>query len=261
MRKVIELGRQARSAAKLPLRQPLRHARRRRAEPLAVPRRRDRRGATGEAGGLRTDRSDRDQGPSEPEDARPAPRCATSTRSARPSPPATSRCARRRLPRRRCHDLPPTTCSSSAREKAGWAVASSDDNAITVAFDTTFDRRPAPRGPRLRPHPHRQRPAQGLRLEHRRPHRPDAGATDADLLAFADWIKAQTLAVTIDAKGAELAVSRLRTGPPARPDINLDRALPPMIVLQLCMNACWRRCRGRRRVARGAEDGGGTPLT
>ncbi len=98
-------------------------------------------------------------------------------------------------------------------QKAGWAVASSDDNAITVAFDTTL--------------------TDDLRLEARvydlihtvNGLRKDSGfdigdhidltvpETDADLLAFADWIKAQTLAVTIDAKGTELAVSRLRTGP------------------------------------------------
>jgi isoleucyl-tRNA synthetase len=94
-------------------------------------------------------------------------------------------------------------------QKAGWAVASSDDNAVTVAFDTTL--------------------TDDLRLEARvydlihtvNGLRKDSGfeigdrieltvpAADADLLAFDEWIKAETLAVAIDAAGDQVAVSRV----------------------------------------------------
>ena len=94
-------------------------------------------------------------------------------------------------------------------EKAGWAVASSDDNTVTVAFDTTL--------------------TDELRLEARvldvihtvNGLRKDTGlelsdritltlpTSDADLLPFADWIQAETLAVALTADGDEVRLAKV----------------------------------------------------
>ena len=95
------------------------------------------------------------------------------------------------------HTLPPADLLVERTDKEGWAVASADDNTITVAFDTTL--------------------TDELRLEARvydlihkvNGLRKDTGleitdridltlpAADADLVDHADWIKAETLTLQL----------------------------------------------------------------
>ena len=87
-------------------------------------------------------------------------------------------------------------------QKEGWAVASSEDNTVTVAFDTTLTDDLRREARVYDADPRRQRLAQGSRVRDQRSHRPRrCRQADADLLAFAEWIKAETLAVSLDAAG------------------------------------------------------------
>ena len=94
-------------------------------------------------------------------------------------------------------------------QKEGWAVASSEDNTVTVAFDTTLtdDLRREARVYDVIHKVNGLRKDRGFEISDRIDLVLPAG--DADLLAFADWIKAETLAVSLAAAGDELAVERI----------------------------------------------------
>ena len=171
MRKVIELGRRARSAAKLPLRQPLATLVVDGSDRLVLARRRDRRGAARQ-GASCSGRSRRPRSRCARTSRRSAhASAATSTRCARRSPPVTSRCSPTAAAVVAGYTIAADDLLVERTEKEGWAVASSEDNARHRRVRHDADRRPAPRGPGLRPHPQGQRPAQGLRLRDQRPHR------------------------------------------------------------------------------------------
>mgnify|MGYP001108679141 CR=1 FL=1 len=94
-------------------------------------------------------------------------------------------------------------------QKEGWAVASNDDNSVTVAFDTTLtdELRREGRVYDLIHKVNNLRKESGLELSDRI--ELDIPAGDADLLPYADWIKRETLAVSLEAKGDELALRRV----------------------------------------------------
>ena len=97
------------------------------------------------------------------------------------------------------HELEPDEVLVERAGREGWAVASEDG--VTVALDTRSTTSSA-RGPRLRPDPHAQLDAQGAGP---RAHRPDRGHAPRrarpTCSAHADWIKAEMLAVSIEADG------------------------------------------------------------
>ena len=97
------------------------------------------------------------------------------------------------------HDLSPDEVLVERHGREGWAVAGADG--VTVALDTALDDELEGRGPRPRPDPPAQLHAQGRRARADRPHHVTLPATEADLLAHADWIKSEVLAVEIDADG------------------------------------------------------------
>ena len=100
------------------------------------------------------------------------------------------------------HDLGADEVLVERSGKEGWAVAS--DEGVTVALDTALDRRARARGPRLRPDPHAQLDAQGPGSRADRPDRVTLPAADADLVErHAEWIKAEVLAVSLDTDGVE----------------------------------------------------------
>jgi isoleucyl-tRNA synthetase len=94
-------------------------------------------------------------------------------------------------------------------QKDGWAVASSEDNTVTVAFDTTLtdDLRREARVYELIHAVNGLRKDRGFEISDRIDLTLPAG--DADLLAFGDWIKAETLAVSLDAAGDAIALERV----------------------------------------------------
>ena len=94
-------------------------------------------------------------------------------------------------------------------EKEGWAVASSEDNTVTVAFDTTLtdELRQEARVYDLIHAVNGLRKDSGFEISDRIDL--TVPATDADLLAFAEWIKAETLAVTLVAAGDAIAIERV----------------------------------------------------
>ena len=94
-------------------------------------------------------------------------------------------------------------------DKEGWAVATSDDNTVTVAFDTTLTDELRLEG-RVYDLIHRVnnlRKESGFEISDRI--ELDLPASDADLLAYADWIKAETLAVSVSATGDDVTVTRV----------------------------------------------------
>jgi len=94
-------------------------------------------------------------------------------------------------------------------QKEGWAVASNDDNSVTVAFDTalTDELRREGRVYELIHKVNNLRKESGLELSDRI--ELDIPAADADLLAYAEWIRTETLAVTLEATGDEIALRRV----------------------------------------------------
>ena len=106
------------------------------------------------------------------------------------------------------HDLGPDEVLVERTEKEGWAVAASDG--ATVALDVELDDELRLEGRVYDAHPPREQPAQGAGP---RP-RPTASdlrlpASDADLLQHADWLARETLAVSVglaegdDGRGAD----------------------------------------------------------
>ena len=94
-------------------------------------------------------------------------------------------------------------------QKEGWAVATSEDNTVTVAFDTTLtdDLRQEARVYDLIHAVNGLRKDRGFEISDRiELTLPEA---DADLLAFGEWIKAETLAVTLAAAGDAIALERI----------------------------------------------------
>jgi isoleucyl-tRNA synthetase len=97
------------------------------------------------------------------------------------------------------HELAPDEVLVERTGKEGWAVAS--DDGVTVALDTSLDDELRREG-RVYELIHRvnaMRKEAGLELTDRIALSLPSG--DDDLLAYADWIKAETLAVTLDADG------------------------------------------------------------
>ena len=94
-------------------------------------------------------------------------------------------------------------------QKEGWAVASSEDNTVTVAFDTTLtdDLRHEARVYELIHAVNGLRKDRGFEISDRI--ELTVPETDADLLAFGEWIKAETLAVTLAAAGDTIAIERV----------------------------------------------------
>ena len=105
------------------------------------------------------------------------------------------------------HELEPTEVLVERAGKEGWAVAA--DDGVTVALDTALDAELERQG-RVYDLIHTVnslRKAHGLELTDRI--RLHLAGSDADLLAHADWIAEETLAVSVDADGAELALERV----------------------------------------------------
>ena len=132
---------------------------------------------------------------------------ATSPRCARRSTRATSSCCPTAASASPGYELAADEVLVERIEKEGWAVAARGRRDGGVRHDAR--RRAAPRRPGLRADPRRQRPAQG-----RRPGFTDRidltlPAADADLLAYAEWIAAETLAVTLAAAGDTIAIERV----------------------------------------------------
>ncbi len=104
------------------------------------------------------------------------------------------------------HELGPDDVLVERRGKEGWAVAGADG--VTVALDAHLDEELEREG-RVYDLIHRvntMRKEAGLELTDR------IGLTvpqsDADLLIHADWIARETLAVSVDADGSELAIAK-----------------------------------------------------
>jgi isoleucyl-tRNA synthetase len=97
------------------------------------------------------------------------------------------------------HDLAPDEVLVERTGKEGWAVASEDG--VTVALDTSLDDelRREGRVYELIHQVNTMRREAGLELTDRISLSLPAG--DDDLLAYADWIRAETLAVSLDADG------------------------------------------------------------
>jgi isoleucyl-tRNA synthetase len=93
--------------------------------------------------------------------------------------------------------------------KEGWAVASNDDNTVTIAFDTTLtdELRLDGRVYDLIHKVNGLRKEAGLELSDRI--LLDLPATDADLLPYAEWIKAETLADSLTATGDDITLTRV----------------------------------------------------
>ena len=187
-----------------------RHARRRRlrprvarhvdeiAEELRVKQRR-----------LRADRGDRDQRATEPQDARPAPR----RRRQQGAPGAGRRrlrdAARRQLRRRRLHDRRRRTSSSSGPRRRGgpsrrarttrsrWRSTPRSPTTCAARAGSTTSSTTSTACARTAAS--RSATASTSTLP----------AADADLLAFADWIKAETLAVSLDDAGDAIRLERV----------------------------------------------------
>ena len=94
-------------------------------------------------------------------------------------------------------------------QKEGWAVASSEDNAVTVAFDTTLtdELRQEARVYEVIHAVNGLRKDRGFEISDRI--ELTLPADDADLLAFGDRIKAETLAVSLAAAGDVIALERV----------------------------------------------------
>ena len=104
------------------------------------------------------------------------------------------------------HELTPDEVLVERRGKEGWSVASSDG--VTVALDTHLDDELQREGRvyELIHTVNTMRKEAGLELTDRI--RLTLTQTDADLLADADWIARETLAVAVDADGSELRVEK-----------------------------------------------------
>jgi isoleucyl-tRNA synthetase len=105
------------------------------------------------------------------------------------------------------HELGPEDVLVERSGKEGWAVAAGDG--VTVALDTALDAELGREG-RVYDLIHKvnsMRKDAGLALTDRI--KLTLPAADADLLEYADWIKAETLSVTLDANGdLEPAIAR-----------------------------------------------------
>ena len=108
----------------------------------------------------------------------------------------------------RGHELGPDDVLVERTEKEGWAVVSDDEAASRSPSTPTLDDDLRLEARRLRHHPRRQRDAQGAGPRAHRPHRADAaGVRRRPARRHADWIKAETLAVELSAEGDEVALS------------------------------------------------------
>ena len=207
MRKVIELGRRARSIAKLPLRQPLAKLVIDGADRLA--------GYTAEiAEELRVktvllEPIEATQIKVRPNLKTLGPRLGGDVNAVRQALAAGSF---EMLPDGSCavagHTLPPADLLVERTDKQGWAVASDahdsdDDNVITVAFDTTLtdELRLEARVYDLIHKVNGLRKESGLDITDRI----DLAvpAADADLLAHGDWIKAETLTLQLSVSDSD----------------------------------------------------------
>ena len=208
VRRLVELGRQARAASKMRTRQPLRRLVAEGLDRAAGHARRDRRRAAGQGGRLRPGRGHRAARAAEPPGARPAPRRRAREAARRRSRPASSRPSPDGGFRVAGHDLTADEVLVERTEKEGWAVAATDG--ATVALDLDARRRAAPRGPRLR-HSSTTSTTCGRSRASPSPTASTCGCppTDADLLAHADWIARETLALSVELDdGDELAIAR-----------------------------------------------------
>ncbi len=168
VRRVVELGRQARSTSQLKLRQPLAPAgRRRRCRGSPRPRRGDRRRAAGEGRHVRRGRGVRAARQAEPARARPEAR-AGAARRARVAAARRVRGARRRpLPGRR----PRARARRGARRTRRQRRLGGRERGRRDGGDRHgARRRTAARGTALRPDPRGERPAQGSGPRADRPH-------------------------------------------------------------------------------------------
>jgi isoleucyl-tRNA synthetase len=106
------------------------------------------------------------------------------------------------------HELTPDEVLVERSGRDGWAIASSDG--VTVALDTALDDalRREGRVYELIHLVNSKRKETGLALTDRIAL--TIPANDADLLEHGDWIKAETLAVTLEAVGGDVAVSLVR---------------------------------------------------
>jgi isoleucyl-tRNA synthetase len=206
VRRVVELGRQARAASKMKTRQPLRQ--------LVVE---GLEAAAGHAGEIAAELRVKDVvfGPVDATDLRVRPnlpvlgprlgaelgklRKALEAGELEPLPDGGFRVAG--------HDLTAEEVLVERTEKEGWAVASADG--ATVALDLTLDDdlRLEGRAFDLIHHVNNLRKEQGLALTDRIDLR--LPATDADLMAHADWIGRETLALSVEVGEAdEVTLSR-----------------------------------------------------
>ncbi|MEX0851287.1 MAG: DUF5915 domain-containing protein, partial [Gaiellaceae bacterium] len=102
------------------------------------------------------------------------------------------------------HELAPDEVLVERRGKDGWAVAAADG--VTVALDAHLDEELEREG-RVYDLIHRvnsMRKEAGMELTDRI--KLAISDSDADLLPYTDWIARETLAVSVDADGAELAI-------------------------------------------------------
>jgi isoleucyl-tRNA synthetase len=206
MREVIELGRRARGAAKLPLRQPL--------AKLVVD---GPAGLDAHAGEIAEELRVKDVefGPIEATQIKVRPNLKTLG----PRLGADVNRVRQALAAGEFELQPDGSCVVAGHtiaeadlliertDKQGWAVASNNDNTVTVAFDTTLTDELRLEG-RVYDVIHKVnglRKEAGLELSDRI--KLDLPAADADLLAFAGWIKAETLAVSLTATGDDIVLA------------------------------------------------------
>jgi isoleucyl-tRNA synthetase len=104
------------------------------------------------------------------------------------------------------HELDPSEVLVERRGREGWSLAASDG--VTVALDASLDPELELEG-RVYDLIHTvntMRKDAGLELTDRI--RLTLPSSSADLLAHADWISRETLAVSVDADGAELGISK-----------------------------------------------------
>ena len=161
VRRVVELGRQARSTSRLKLRQPLRRLVVEGAPLARGARGRDRRRAARQGGRVRRGRGVRAAREAEPAGARPEARRGARATCASSSRAASSRSSTAAASRSTATCSSPTRCSSSA--SAARAGRSRATTGVTVALETALDDELLARGAPARPDPRGERAAPGER--------------------------------------------------------------------------------------------------
>ena len=186
VRRVVELGRQARGAGGLKLRQPLAtRSSSRRADARARTRTRSPTSCASRRSSSARSSAELRVKPNLPR-ARPEARRSGSPRVRRRSSGRVRGARRRQVPRRRRRARAARRCSSSAGRPRG--LGGREDAGVTVALDTALDDELRLRGPRARPHPQVNAMRKDARPRADRPHRSSSRPATPTCSSHGDWI-------------------------------------------------------------------------